>query len=155
MTAPLVPSFLLKLFEAELHKVNGKIVDRICDLYNLNKKDVHSKLGKMLYTEVEVEQDKKMKVIKVTPQKEITDDERCTARYYNKEEKQVMRCKKKAKMQCFCMSHYNLSRQDYLRYGTIHKPIDGDGPNFNVVKKYERDLVQQEKKKVALKKKDN
>lgn len=148
MTTPLVPSFLLKLFEAELHKVNSKIVDRICELYNLNKKEVHEKLGIMMFTEVDIKDDKKMKIVRITPHKEVPKDNRCIARYYNKDNKEVMQCKKLAKMQCFCMSHYNLSRQDYLRYGTIHNPIDGHGPDFNVVKLVDRIG---EKKKVVMK----
>lgn len=138
MTAAVLPDYLLKVLEAEVNSVCWRVVERLCDLYSLDKNEVKSRLDKWMFTELDVKSDEKIKVVKCKPMSTVPVQDRCVARCYNKEVKDVTQCSKKAKMCGFCMTHYDLQRQDYLRYGTIHKPIHGHGPNFNVVKKVER-----------------
>lgn len=138
MTAPLLPQHMLKILEAEFQKTTWTVVEKLCDCYALNKEEVRQRMQAWMYTELDIQSDEKVKVIKTKTKTEVPLEERCIARFYNKDVKDVTQCSKRAKKCGFCMMHYDLSRQDYLRYGTIHKPIQGYGPNFNVVKKVDR-----------------
>lgn len=48
MTCPIVPDFILKMFEQQITRVNLSLVEKMCQLYNIDINDAKKKLSKEL-----------------------------------------------------------------------------------------------------------
>jgi hypothetical protein len=82
MTCPIVPDFIFQLFEKEITKLILLIVDKICDIHNLDKNQVKNQLNKELKINFKIVSEdieqikivKKHQNIKIKNMKEDTED---------------------------------------------------------------------------------
>jgi hypothetical protein len=117
MTTPIIPEFVLKLFENEINKIVQGEIKRVCNHYALSYEDVTKKLGRVSITSTETPGFRLMK----KNEKFAPDEQRCCARMlHDLEVKQCSRSKTQADM---CTMHNNMRKNNRLRYGTIHDPL--------------------------------
>lgn len=127
MTSPIIPDFILKMFEQEVTKINIIIVDKICDLYDLDIDEVKQQLSDELDMNFNVINDniEQIKVIKkhnAKPDASTLDKSTlCIARVFIQSELKVKQCSRhKLDGQNFCKLHLKLHQNNTLKYGTIH-----------------------------------
>jgi hypothetical protein len=117
MTTPIIPEFILKLFQTEVSKIVDKEIEKLCKIYDIDFEEAKKKLGN---TEIKMTTDPGFKIVR--NQKKIPPkQERCIARmFHGLEIKQCTRakCNKKG----FCGLHINTQ----LRYGTINDPLPNE-----------------------------
>ncbi len=123
MTCPLIPDFVLKMFEKEITNINLKIVQKICELYNLDEQDVKEKLAKDININFSIvsEDIEQVKIVKKHTKKNDNKDDLCVARVYIPNELFVKQC---SRPKCgddnmFCKLHQRLNQEGKLKYGTI------------------------------------
>jgi len=138
MNSAVLPEFILKIIEAELHRELDEILDKVCNKFKIDNDAVKEYVGKQMYTPIDVETDTSYKIVKTKARRIIPLKDRCIARYYCKKEKDICQCPRAAKNNEFCMTHYNLWLEDYLRFGTIKEPKGDNDINYGVIKKSER-----------------
>jgi hypothetical protein len=147
MTCPIVPEFIFQMFEKEITKLNILIVDKICDLHNLNKDEVKKELNKELKINFKIvsEDIEQIKIVKKhhniktkhteTKLKDIIEEDKskkvenveeddkihiCHARIFHQNELIIKRCSRpKLEGIHFCKLHLRLSEEGKLKYGTI------------------------------------
>lgn len=123
MTTPLVPWFVGDLFKVEINKVQLDIVDRICRSFNLKKQEVIKAIHipELKFT------DNTVRIIRKNPEVygSKTNNKKCIARVYDKNERTLCQCKRSQKENCekYCKTHYDIRNLNKLHLGTIHDPV--------------------------------
>ena len=66
MTSPIIPDFILKMFEKEVTKINLLIIEKICNHYELDIHDVKQQLSNDLNINFDIINDniEQIKVVK-------------------------------------------------------------------------------------------
>lgn len=141
MTTPLVPDFILQLFQDEVHKINSVVVQKMCQMYNIDYDDAVTKLAKEAAIKLTLSNNEKIKLVK--KQKEPDAKQRCHARVFRKKDLEVFQCTRKtpAEGACFCKRHQKMNDEGRLKYGTINdvKPAEISTPAL--IKKKKHTLV--------------
>jgi hypothetical protein len=141
MTTPLVPDFILQLFQDEVHKINSVVVQKMCTIYKIDYEDAVAKLADEAAIKLTLSNNQKIKLVK--KQKEADPKHRCQARVFRKKDLEVLQCTRKtpAEGACFCKRHQKMHDEGRLKYGTINdvKPDEISTPAL--VKKKKHTLV--------------
>lgn len=118
MTTPILPEFVLRLFQEEIDKVVKEELQKVCVVYKLDYEDVCKKIGRV---ELEPTKQPGFRIIKKNETfapKEV----RCAARMLH--DLEVKQCsKKRCDCSTLCARHLNMQRNDRLKYGTIDDPL--------------------------------
>jgi hypothetical protein len=119
MTTPLLPDFILKLFQDEVKKIALVFIKKLCDIFDLDVEDAKKKLGDAMDIEFVFTDNPHLKIVK--KQKEIDPSERCIAKVYNKDRLGIRQCTRRRKdEECrLCKKHMNMLQERKLKYGTI------------------------------------
>lgn len=118
MTTTLIPDFIVRLFEAEIFKINKRIIEYVCAKYNLNTNEVIEDVKKNMNITLNVIPEH----IKITKIRDYgvntTEEERCIGRVYHKSNNEYVRCIRRGLPGCNkCKTHLNK-----CVYGTINDP---------------------------------
>lgn len=117
MTTPIIPDFILSLFQNEVNKIVQSEIKRLCEMYSLNFEEVKGKMGLVELNTTEFPEIRIMKKSeKIAPK-----DERCIARMLH--ELEVKQCSRKQKEDGLCGKHFALKANNKLKYGTIKDPL--------------------------------
>lgn len=124
MTTPLIPWFISDIFKAEVNKIQVDVVDRVCQVYGLDKKEV---LRSIEIPEIKFK-DSSVRIIRKYPDPygSKSSTEKCPARVYDKNERTLCRCKRSQREGCngYCKSHYDvIQRHGKLVLGTVDDPV--------------------------------
>ena len=114
MTAPILPSFVLQLFENEVKKIVEREVKKVCELYELNFTEVREKLGLIQVETTDVPGFRIMK----KKERFAPPEERCIARMLH--DLEIKQCSNHKKKDDLCGLHLSMGK---LKYGTILDPI--------------------------------
>jgi hypothetical protein len=125
MTAPLLPECVLALLEAEVAKVNRLFLEKVCERYKLDMREVESILHTTMSPSL-LPVDEHIKVTKVyKPRQRLDEDDRCRARTFKKKELHVQQCTRRFVSGCrFCKTHQKMHDENILKYGTIDDAPD-------------------------------
>lgn len=135
MTTPLVPSFIAKLFEEEVKKIQVDVVYRICEMFAL---DEHEVLESLDIRSVEFH-NTQVKIVKKreTAYGSKTDTDKCIARVYDVYQHEFHQCKKSRISGCkFCKLHRGLRQKNALKWDTINDPLPKEITMKHVQKLY-------------------
>lgn len=121
MTTPLIPDFVLSLFQNEIIRINSDLLKKTCDIYNIDFEDAKNKLKKELHITFQIKQNEKIAIVK--KQKIVEPAERCIARVFRKKDIEVLQCTRRKKDCDFCKRHETMFNEKRLKYGTIHEEI--------------------------------
>lgn len=129
MTSIVIPDFIFKMFTQKVLEINKTVVDKLCDHYNLDKKDVFEFLEKELKVNFNLvgEDIEQVKIVKKHKKKanQIDNTEKptfCDARVFIPSELIVKQCSRsKLNGSSFCKIHDKLNQTGNLKYGTIHE----------------------------------
>ena len=81
MTAPMIPDYILTLYENEIRKVVKKCIVRISEENDLNVASLESQIADIISLEIVSEDFEKVTITKKIARKKIvSDEERCVAR---------------------------------------------------------------------------
>jgi hypothetical protein len=117
MTTPIIPEFILKLFQEQVSDIVQKEIKKVCELYKLDFDEVILKLGHVEINTTETPGFRIMKKRETFAPKEV----RCTARMlHDLEIKQCSRHKTKTGL---CTKHDEMFKNNRLKYGTINDPL--------------------------------
>lgn len=120
MTTPILPEFILKLFQNEVNGIVQKEIQKVCDLYKLDYDEVIKKLGHVEINTTDTPGFRIMKKRETFAPK----DERCIARMLH--DLEIKQCSKHKKDSEFCGRHFNMHKNNKLKYGTINDPIPNE-----------------------------
>ena len=127
MTSPIIPDFILKMFEKEVTKINLLIIEKICNHYELDIHDVKQQLSNDLNINFDIINDniEQIKVVKKHNSKPDTDNidktSLCIARVFIQSDLKVIECSRhKVDGNEFCKLHLKLHQSNTLKYGTIN-----------------------------------
>lgn len=147
MTSPIVPDFILKLFEKEVSKINLIIVEKICELYKLDIDDVKTKIKKELNINFDVISDEieEIKIVKKhKPKQEVSENNNtdlCIARIFLSSQLKVKQCSRhKLDGQEFCTLHHKLNQENKLKYGTIKEKKPDEISTEKLKRKVKRNI---------------
>jgi hypothetical protein len=145
MTTPILPDFILKLFQNEINTVVHSEIAKICKLYDLDLDEVTEKLG---HVKLDVTATPGFRIRKNNNQNIPPKELRCCARMvHDLEVKQCSR-NKYGKL-TMCRGHDKMKRENKLKYGSIHDPLPDElndldiittntKKEFSIIKKKER-----------------
>ncbi len=126
MTCPIVPEFILKLFEKEISNIVERCVSKICDSYELNSDDVKQLLSKEMNMSFDIvsEEIEQIKIVKKNNKHEKDANTLCEARIFIASDLIVKQCSRsRLNDQCrFCKTHQKQFETNTLKWGTIHDP---------------------------------
>lgn len=135
MTTPIIPGFIGDLFKREIYKIQLDTVERICQVYNLDKNEV---LKKTKISDVLVEHPKLRiywkhdrpfygarthtpKCIALKLDSDRVKHEQSVEVLIDGKKKKLARCPKSQSANCeFCKTHLKCFQNDTLQYGTIY-----------------------------------
>lgn len=112
MTTPIIPDFILKLFQGEVDKIVQKEIQKVCELYHLNYEEVKTKLGHVELKTTETNGFRIMKKNETFAPSEI----RCMARMLH--DLEIKQCSKRRSVGAYCKKHAK-----HNKYGNINDPI--------------------------------
>lgn len=124
MTTPTIPGFIGDLFKKEIYKIQLDTVDRICQVYNLDKQEV---LKRIQITDIKVDHPRLRIYWKhETEYGKKTSKPKCIAVLFKN--KQLIRCPRSQvddRDGCdFCKVHMKCFKEDRLPHGTIYDHDD-------------------------------
>jgi len=126
MTCPLVPEFILKLFEQQISNIVEQCVVKICDEYALDNNDVKRLLTREMNMSFSIvnEDIEQIKIVKKNNKHEKDSIAVCEARIFIASDLIVKQCSRsKLNDQCrFCKTHQKQFDSNTLKWGTIHDP---------------------------------
>jgi hypothetical protein len=126
MTCPIVPEFILKLFEKEISNIVDRCVVKICDEYELDNTEVKKLLAREMNMSFDIvnEDIEQIKIVKKNTKHEKESGACCEARIYIASELIVKQCSRsKLHDNCkFCKTHHKQFETNSLKWGTIHDP---------------------------------
>lgn len=118
MTTPILPEFVLQLFQCEVTKVVHAEIKRVCELYNLDFEEVAQRLG---HVELQTTEHPGFRIMKKN-EKIAPKEVRCVARMlHDLEVKQCTRARCEGSE--LCRRHSNMRSGNRLKYGTINDPL--------------------------------
>jgi len=126
MTTPLIPDFILKLFQDEIRKVTSLMLEKFCQVFEIDLDEAKARLKNELNIELELTANPYIKIIK--KQKQLEPSERCIANVFHKERLELCQCSRRklfddSKM---CKRHHRMWADDRLQHGTIEDEKEGD-----------------------------
>jgi hypothetical protein len=149
MTCPLVPEFILDMFEREVTKINTVIVEKMCQMYDIDVKEAKERLSKELSINFNIvhEDIEQIKIVKkhqnkAKPNKvndgegsskdmeeandgeptENTQGTQCEARVFVSSDLVVKQCSRSKMAESnLCKLHQRLKDEGKLKYGTINE----------------------------------
>ncbi len=123
MTTPMIPDFILKLFQNEINKINTNLLVHFCALFKVDIEDAKNKLKNDLNISLELDKNEKIKIVK--KHKEAPSEERCCARVYRPKDLEVCQCPRRRANECgdFCKRHKKMHDEGRLKYGTISQTV--------------------------------
>ena len=123
MTTPIIPDFILKLFQNEINTINNNLLNNFCKLFKIDLEDAKNKLKNELNISLEIDKNEKIKIVK--KHKDAPQEERCCARVYRQKDLEVGQCPRKHANDCgdFCKRHKKMHDEGRLKYGTINQTI--------------------------------
>ena len=119
MTTPLIPDFIIDLYENEMRKFAINVIDVIASRKKIDKEELYKIVEKGTGFDLKIvpESTETIKIVKIKPRKLPDAEERCIARTY----KNGIYCRctfHRSKGKDFCKRH-NLKP---LKFGTIDDP---------------------------------
>jgi hypothetical protein len=118
MTAPILPEFILKLFQNEINTVVQTEIAKVCKLYDLDLDEVTEKLGNVKLDMTKTPGFRLLHKHETFAPKEL----RCCARMLH--DLEVKQCSRhKFENLTMCRTHYEMKMKNKLKYGSIHDPI--------------------------------
>ena len=122
MTTPIVPDFILLLFQNEINNITTKVLEKVCTLYKLDIEEVKKRLKEEAKVDLAITRNEKIKVVKT--QAELAPVERCIARVFNRQELCLMQCTRRhGKDYPCCKKHQSMMDKGNLKHGTINEQI--------------------------------
>jgi hypothetical protein len=133
MTTPLIPDFIVRMFENELRKIIGDIISYVSKEFGIDadilRKQVHRHVGIGIH--VVKEDEEVVKIVKLKPRKAPDDVFRCKALIMKNGD--VQQCMLQKQTKCdFCKRH----RTCPSKYGVIGDPSNVPIPGENPLQKY-------------------
>jgi hypothetical protein len=118
MTSPILPEFILKLFQNEINNIVQGEIKKVCDLYDLDIDEVTKKLG---HVKLDMTKTPGFRLIK--KQEKFAETEiRCCARMLH--DLEVKQCSRpNLGGQNLCKIHYKMKLKGNLKYGLFTDPI--------------------------------
>lgn len=118
MTTPILPEFVLKLFQDEVNKIVQKQVKRLCVEYEIDYDEALQKLGTL---ELKTTKHPGFRLLKKN--EKITEkDQRCLARMLH--DLEVKQCSRQKGEGCeLCGMHAKMKSKGRLKYGTVNDPL--------------------------------
>lgn len=118
MTTPIIPEFVLKLFQDEVNKIVQCEIKRLCEIYKIDYEDAKDKLG---LVELKTTPHPGFRLLKKN--KKITDkDQRCMARMLH--DLEVRQCSRQRGEECdLCGIHAKMKSKGRLKYGLMSDPL--------------------------------
>lgn len=118
MTTPILPEFILKLFQNEVNNIVQTEIKKVCELYQLNFDEVIQKLG---HIEIKTTEHPGFQIIK-KKKNIVSKEKRCLARLLC--DLEIKQCSKPKIEDCdFCGLHMRLNEENKLKYGKINDPL--------------------------------
>lgn len=120
MTTPMIPDFIIDMFENEIRKVMNDALTVVAKEYNLDLQQIRRKVEKKIEMKLEIVPDtyETVKITKLKPRKIPDPESRCLARV--KKDNIICQCSFQAADGAgkqFCTRHLTK-----MRYGTINDP---------------------------------
>ncbi len=120
MTTPIVPDFILSLFQNEISKINLELLEKVCKLYKIDMTEAVKRLKDELRVELIITKDERIKIVRTRP--ELDPSERCIAIVYKHSILDHVQCSLRHQSEKqFCKRHQNMNDNGNLKYGTIHE----------------------------------
>ena len=117
MTSPIIPEFILGLFQTEINNIVKSEIKKVCTLYNLDYDEVITKLKR---TEIKTTENAEFYVIK--KRNKVADETvRCKARMLR--DLEIKQCSYKQCHNNLCGKHNTMHKNNKLKYGLIDDPI--------------------------------
>jgi len=118
MTTPILPEFVLKLFQDEVNSIVQKEICKVCEHFNLNKKEVFDKMG---YVEINTTVAPGFRIMKKN-EKFAPKESRCIARMLH--DLEIKQCSyHRQNSSEFCGKHLSMKQSGKLKYGTVNDPL--------------------------------
>lgn len=142
MTSPLVPEFIFEMFEREVTKINTVIVEKMCQIYDLDVTEAKERLSKELSINFNIvhEDIEQIKIVKKHNNKAKSNkandgegsskdveeendiNEQCEARVFVSTDLVVKQCSRSKMAESnLCKLHQRLKDEGKLKYGTINE----------------------------------
>jgi hypothetical protein len=140
MTSPIIPDFILKLFEQEVTKVNLSVVEVLCNHFSIDINEAKAVVEKNCGLRFNVigESIEHIKIVKSTKPKKVSETKQdkacdsdvkqnianncCDARIFLANDLVVRQCSRsKLVGSNFCKMHQQKVESGKLKYGTIHE----------------------------------
>lgn len=122
MTTPVVPDFILTLFQNEINKIAGGILEKVCKLYKLDIDEVKKRLKDEMRIDVSISSNERIKVVKT--QAVLPPEERCIARVFHRADLCLIQCSRRHCPNAqFCKRHQKMIDIAPLPYGTVKEPV--------------------------------
>ena len=131
MTNPILPEFILQLFQDEIDKIVESKLKQVCELYELDFDEVAEKVG---HVRIDMTKTPGFKIIK--KYEHIPTEDRCIARMFT--ESEIIQCSKKHKDGELCARHSKMRLENTLKYGTINDPLTDELQHERIIPKEER-----------------
>ena len=124
MTTPVVPDFILGLFQNEINKINTELLQKVCKIYEIDFEDVTKKLKDEFKVNLVLNKDERVKIVKTRP--ELQPCDRCIARLFKRSDLDLVQCTlRHYPDQSFCKRHQIMHDNGTLKYGTINDEETG------------------------------
>lgn len=134
MTTPIVPDFILGLFQNEINKINLDLLEKVCQIYNINYEEAIERLKNELKVNIILNKDERIKIIKTRP--ELDPNDRCIARCFKRCDLDLVQCSlRHYPDKDFCKRHQNMFDNGTLKFGTINDKIKEKEPKTKVKRK--------------------
>lgn len=118
MTTPIIPEFVLKLFQDEVNKIVQSEIKRLCELYKIDYEEAKKKLGSV---ELKTTEHPGFRLFKKN-EKIVEKDERCMARMLH--DLEVKQCSRHRNEGCeLCGMHSKMKSKGRLKYGLVTDPL--------------------------------
>ena len=118
MTTPVVPDFILGLFQNEIYKINLVLLEKICQIYKINFNEATKRLKDELKVNLTLNQDERIKIVKTRPK--LDSCERCKALLLKRSDLELEQCSRRHHPEKeFCKIHQNMHDNGTLKYGKM------------------------------------
>ena len=118
MTSPILPEFILKLFQNEINTIVKGEITKVCKLYDLDIDEVAERLG---HVQIDMTTTPGFRLIRKN-ESFANKEERCNARMLH--DLEVKQCSRP--LSCggqLCKIHNNMRKRNKLKYGLITDPL--------------------------------
>lgn len=116
MTTPMIPDYIITLYENEIRKVVRSVLTVVSEDYNLNLKELEAKASNIIRLELIPEEFENISITKKKGNIKIDDANRCIARM--KKNGIFVQCTRTGKPNQMCKTHSKKHA-----FGTINDPL--------------------------------